>query len=194
MTYENTSTEQNPTHQYASDETYTVNLTVTDADGATNTTTMDIIVSAADTTPPLLNITSPAPNTSTHKPTITTTGTASDASGIASVRVNGLLASGAIDWSIWSAEVALVKGENVIIIIATDGAELTTTAAVTVCYEPYEGDLNHDGNVTSADILIALRIAVSGEYVPEADLDENDCVNALDARMIMQEAAGRIEL
>jgi hypothetical protein len=57
-----------------------------------------------------------------------------------------------------------------------------------------KGDLNHDGNVTSADVLIALEIAVSGEYVPEADIDENGCVNALDARMIMQAAAGRIEL
>ena len=57
-----------------------------------------------------------------------------------------------------------------------------------------KGDLNHDGTLTSADILIALQIAVSGEYVPEADIDENGCVNALDARMIMRAAAGRIEL
>ncbi|MEA1895845.1 MAG: PKD domain-containing protein [Euryarchaeota archaeon] len=183
-------TEQNPMYQYADGETYTVNLTVADADGVTNTTTKDIIVSAAtDTTPPLLNITSPAPNNSTHSPTITITGTASDASGITSVRVYDLLASGTIDWSTWSAEVALAKGENVITIIATDGTELTTNAVVTVRYEPYKGDLNHDGNVASADVLIALRITVSGEYVPEADIDKNDCVNALDARMIMQEAA-----
>jgi hypothetical protein len=46
----------------------------------------------------------------------------------------------------------------------------------------------------AADVLIALEIAVSGEYVPEADIDENGCVNALDARMIMQAAAGRIKL
>ena len=59
---------------------------------------------------------------------------------------------------------------------------------------PLKGDLNHDGILTSADVLIALEIAVSGEYVPEADIDENGCVNALDARMIMQAAAGRIKL
>ena len=57
-----------------------------------------------------------------------------------------------------------------------------------------KGDLNHDGTLTSADALIALRIAVSGEYVPEADIDENGCVTSLDALMIMQAAAGRIEL
>ena len=56
------------------------------------------------------------------------------------------------------------------------------------------GDLNHDGNLTSADVLIALEIAVSGEYVSDADIDENGYVNALDARMIMQAAAGAITI
>jgi hypothetical protein len=57
-----------------------------------------------------------------------------------------------------------------------------------------KGDLDHDGNVTSADVWIALDIAFSGGWDAEADIDENGCVNALDARMIMQAAAGRIEL
>jgi hypothetical protein len=56
------------------------------------------------------------------------------------------------------------------------------------------GDLDGDGNVTSADVRIALDIAFSGGWVAEADNDENGYVNALDARMIMQAAAGRIEL
>ena len=73
-----------------------------------------------------------------------------------------------------------------------DGAINSTSKTITI--NPLRGDLNHDGNVTSADVLIALRIAVSGEYVPEADIDENSYVNALDARMIMQVAAGRIAL
>ena len=57
-----------------------------------------------------------------------------------------------------------------------------------------KGDLDHDGCITSADVRIALDIAFSGEYVPEADIDANGCVNVLDARMIMQAAAGRIDL
>ncbi|PXF61588.1 MAG: hypothetical protein C4B59_03290 [Candidatus Methanogaster sp.] len=67
-------------------------------------------------------------------------------------------------------------------------------AVVSVNIATPKGDLNHDGNVTSADVVIALQIAVSGEYVPEADIDGNGCVTSLDALMIMQAAAGRIEL
>ena len=64
----------------------------------------------------------------------------------------------------------------------------------TVRITAQKGDLNHDGALTSADVVIALEIAVSGKYLSEADIDENGCVNALDARMIMQAAAGAIEL
>ena len=42
-----TSTEQNPTHMYASDGTYSVTLTVTDNEGATGTTSKDVTVSTA---------------------------------------------------------------------------------------------------------------------------------------------------
>ncbi|PXF51153.1 MAG: hypothetical protein C4B55_01715 [Candidatus Methanophagaceae archaeon] len=91
--------------------------------------------SVEDTTPPELTITSPAPGTTTDSPTITVTGIATDESGIASVTVNGVLASGAADWSTWSAEVTLAaEGENTITAVATDGAGLTTTKTVTVTY------------------------------------------------------------
>lgn len=55
---------------------------------------------------------------------------------------------------------------------------LTVTAAA-------RGDLNHDGDITTADVVIVLGIAVRGEYVARADMDENGYVNALDARMVM---------
>jgi len=87
-------------------------------------------------------------------------------------------------------------GAHRITLMVNDSTGLMSTQsiALTITNDWTPGDLNHDGNVTSADVLIALQIAVSGEYVPEADIDENGCVNALDARMIMQAAAGRIEL
>ncbi|MFP4051711.1 MAG: PKD domain-containing protein [Thermoplasmata archaeon] len=43
----NTSTDQNPTHAYTSEGTYTVELTVTDDEGATDTTTQDITVESS---------------------------------------------------------------------------------------------------------------------------------------------------
>jgi len=57
-----------------------------------------------------------------------------------------------------------------------------------------KGDLNGDGEITSLDVGMALDIVFSCKYVIEADVDENGCVNILDARMIMQTAAGRIEI
>jgi parallel beta-helix repeat protein len=87
-------------------------------------------------------------------------------------------------------------GAHRITLMVNDSTGLMSTQsiALTITNDWTPGDLNHDGTLTSADVLIALEIAVSGEYVPEADIDENGCVNALDARMIMQAAAGRIEL
>jgi outer membrane protein assembly factor BamB len=78
-------------------------------------------------------------------------------------------------------------GNSIVVSIGADGKVYAFTDIVT-------GDLNHDGNLTSADVLIALEIAVSGEYVSDADIDENGYVNALDARMIMQAAAGAITI
>jgi len=69
----------------------------------------------------------------------------------------------------------------------------TTTAIINIVTST-KGDLNHDGNITSADVRIALDIVFNNEYVPEADIDENGYVNVLDARMIMLAVAGQIEL
>ena len=147
--------------------------------------------SGADTTPPTLKITSPAPNTTTHIPTITVAGTASDASGIASVTVNDEPANGTLNWS---ANVTLLEGENTIPVVATDGEGLTTTAAVTVRYEPLCGDLNRDGILTPADAAIALAIAVGGSAscdattLAAADVSGDNRVTSLDALMILQAA------
>ena len=144
-----------------------------------------------DTTPPTLAITSPAPNTTTHIPTITIAGTASDASGIASVTVNDEPANGTLNWS---ANVTLLEGENTIPVVATDGEGLTTTAAVTVRYEPLCGDLNSDGTLTSADAAIALCLAAGGSAscdattLAAADVSGDNRVTSLDALMILQAA------
>ena len=47
---------------------------------------------------------------------------------------------------------------------------------------------------TPADAVIALQMAVRGEYSEEVDVNRDGEVTSIDARMIMQAAAGRIEL
>jgi len=57
-----------------------------------------------------------------------------------------------------------------------------------------KGDLNADGILTPADAAIALQIAATGAHNPAADVSGDDRVTSLDALMILQAAAGSIEL
>jgi hypothetical protein len=54
------------------------------------------------------------------------------------------------------------------------------------------GDVNSDGEITSADAVIALQMAVCGERDSVADVNHDGSVTSLDALMIMQAAAGHI--
>jgi cobaltochelatase CobN len=57
-----------------------------------------------------------------------------------------------------------------------------------------EGDLNHDSEVTAADAVIALQMAVGAvPAVDEADMDGDCRVTSLDVLMILQVAAGSID-
>lgn len=55
-------------------------------------------------------------------------------------------------------------------------------------FSEQRGDLNGDGWVTSADALIALRMAASSEYSNDADMNKDGSVTSLDALMILQNA------
>ena len=63
-----------------------------------------------------------------------------------------------------------------------------------------KGDLNHDHRLTPADAAIALEIAVGGSAsrdpatLAAADVSGDGSVTSLDALMILQAAAGAIEL
>ena len=59
-------------------------------------------------------------------------------------------------------------------------------------FAPQKGDLDGDGRITSADVVIVLEIAVSGVYDSAADLDENGYVNVLDARLLLHHIADPI--
>ena len=50
------------------------------------------------------------------------------------------------------------------------------------------GDLNGDGQITTADAIIALWMAVSGEHSDAADVNSDGRVSSVDALMILQAA------
>jgi len=56
------------------------------------------------------------------------------------------------------------------------------------------GDLNGDGEITTADAVIALELAASGEWDAAADVDCDGQITSLDVLMILQAACGSIEL
>ncbi|MEA1943804.1 MAG: dockerin type I domain-containing protein [Euryarchaeota archaeon] len=61
-----------------------------------------------------------------------------------------------------------------------------------ITLEALPGDVNRDGKITSADVAIALQMAVCGEHDSVADVNHDGSVTSLDALMIMQAAAGHI--
>ncbi|PXF57821.1 MAG: hypothetical protein C4B59_14495 [Candidatus Methanogaster sp.] len=88
----------------------------------------------------------------------------------------------------------LSEGENMVTVVATDSTGLITTAALTVYCEPLRGDLNSDGILTSADAAIALKLAATGGWDANADVNHDSRITSLDALMIMQAAGSAITL
>jgi murein DD-endopeptidase MepM/ murein hydrolase activator NlpD len=101
---------------------------------------------ATDELPPTLSITSHSNGQIVNTAQITLAGTATDAgrggSGISSVTVNGVRASGdaalGSDTASWSRSITLNQGSNVITVIATDGSQTpnTTQNQITINYQP----------------------------------------------------------
>jgi PKD repeat protein len=119
-------TATNLVHTYNGAGTNTVTLIVSGPGGVSTNTQPDYIIVTStnappDTTPPSLAILSPADYQLFTNDSITVTGTASDASGINSVTVNGAAAF-VLDGTNWSAGFTLFFGTNTITVIATDGS------------------------------------------------------------------------
>jgi outer membrane protein assembly factor BamB len=70
-------------------------------------------------------------------------------------------------------------GNSIVVSIGADGKVYAFTDTMT-------GDLNHDGTITPADAVIALQIAVRGEWLEAADMNCDGVVTSLDALMILQ--------
>lgn len=128
----------------------------------------------ADTTPPVLQITSPASNSTTQAAMINVSGTASDNSGIASVTVNGSPANYHPANGAWSfADLSLALGSNTVNVQATDTSGNTTTQSVSVTRElppdttpPSISITSPSNNTTTA----AASVTISGTA---ADLGAN---------------------
>jgi len=84
----------------------------------------------------------------------------------------------------------LIAGYYLVNLTVTDndGAMGSTSKVVTVA--TLSGDVNHDGAVTSEDVVIVLEMAVRGEWNEDADVSDDDRITSLDALMILQLGVG----
>src|SRR5262245_48445263 len=73
-----------------------------------------------DVVAPVVGLTFPPPASSTEQESIMVSGTASDPSGVAEVRVNGVLASTSDGFATWQASVPLALGRNTLTVAASD--------------------------------------------------------------------------
>lgn len=123
-----------PTADYTYTQAYNgwVTLRVHDNDGNTNKVSVKIMVDATgnDTTPPVINITSPLPQAYLHTDSVNISWTATDAdSGIASS--TGTLDSTAVTNGQTFDLFFLSLGSHTLLVTATDNAGNTATASVT---------------------------------------------------------------
>ena len=118
-------------HTYNASGTNSVSLTVFGLGGSSTANQSNyIIVTAPDTTAPQLQIVSPTDYQVFTNAAITASGTASDASGLTGVTVNGVAAS--LAGSGWSQGVTLSLGTNTLTVIATDASANLNTATQVV--------------------------------------------------------------
>ncbi len=98
-------------------------------DSAGNASTTQVVMGRRDTQRPTLTVTAPADSSTVSTPTVTATGTASDAM-LKDVKVNGVAVT--LNNGAFSKSVDLVVGVNTIVVIATDSATNADTVRRTV--------------------------------------------------------------
>jgi Glucodextranase, domain B len=111
------------------------------------------------TYPPHVSIASPANGTAVSTPTVTLTGSASDAVAVSSVAVNGHAATLASNGS-WSVSVPLNLGANTLTAVATDQAGLTASQSIAVAYVPTQAV--QVGNASGANGKVRFKVACKG--------------------------------
>ena len=130
---------------------------------AARSATVTITVTTVDTTPPTLTVSSLADGSYTNKVTLNVSGVATDASGIASVTVNGQAVTLGADGS-FSTALTLSAGANTVTIVATDKAGNKNTVTRTITYDAEAPALDVTApadNSTSATASITVSGTVS---------------------------------
>ena len=164
-----TSTAGSPSHTYTNAGLFTVSLQVI-GPGGTDTFNQSDLVTVIDTnvppdtTPPVLAILNPADQQVFTNAGITVAGTASDASGLQSVTINGVGAS--LVGTNWSLPVLLSRGTNAFTVIATDqtpGFNTVTQHVRAVYTEPPSNRppvINVAPSVTNALLIVSNQVIV----------------------------------
>ena len=67
-----------------------------------------------------------------------------------------------------------------------------TLISAPIHLDTMRGDLDGDGKITPTDAVIALDLAVTGEWCGDADMNDDARVTALDAFMILQAAVRNV--
>jgi PKD repeat protein len=169
-------------YTYTQAGTNTVNLTIFGPSGSSATNQPSyIVVTPQDTTPPQLHIVSPTDYQAFTNANITASGTASDASGLNGVTVNGVAAS--LAGMNWSQPVTLSLGTNTIAVIAMDAsANLnTTTQVVHAVLSPGSTPTNHPPQITVGLSVTNTLLQVGSNAVIVADETNTLTVTATDA-------------
>ena len=155
-------------HVYSTAGRDAVRLTVSGPGGSSMMNRIDYIIvtstnAPSDTTPPLLTVLSPTDYQTFTTNATTVAGTASDASGIASVTVNGTTASP--PGTNWSVAFTLVSGTNTITVIATDNSANANTVTQVVYAVLSVLSTNHAPVIVSAPVVTNALLQVGGVAV-----------------------------
>ena len=86
------------------------------------------------------------------------------------------------------------SGNYTVIIHATDSKGNIASPKQCIITSTALGDANGDDELTSADAVLTLQLAASGQYNNAADVNRDGSVTSLDALMIMQACAGKMVL
>ena len=145
-----------------------------------------------------LTIDSPESGDFVPTPTVVVRGIAYSPNGVVNVTVNGEVATGTVDWIITT---PLDEGENVITVEVTDTTGYSITRTIRVVH--YDAGCNYDD--TDNDGVIDLLdqeddtppnswVDRFGRVIMRGDINGDGQITSADALMILQAAAGAIDL